>query len=170
MNTAVTWSQWLQQTFQPTSRGVVGLVDDLLNSCPEDGLHLEWHAGVCRVRPALVMEPSAEVPCPKSAFRALIARVATLCNERRPAPISPYGGQGELSADRNAKSVIQAAFINTSNEQWLELRPVRVERPGIGESPKQDSEITQDTELARPRANANGNRSRSKPGDESPVR
>ncbi len=47
--------------------------------CGDDGLEvvLTWSVG-------------------KSVFRAILARVATLCNEQSANSVSPYGGQGEL--------------------------------------------------------------------------
>jgi hypothetical protein len=106
---------------QPT-RGVVGLVDDLLKACWEHGLHLDWQADRCRVRsPGGKWEEWVDVPLRKSVFRAILARVAALCNERAPSSVSPYGGQGELSVGADPAAVCRITFVNTPAEQKLEL-------------------------------------------------
>jgi hypothetical protein len=103
------------------TRGVVGLVDDLLAVCLEHGLQLDWQADRCRVRsPGGDWEEVVDVPLRKSAFRAILARVAALCNEHVPNSVSPYGGQGELSVGENA-AVFRVTFDNTPAEQRLEL-------------------------------------------------
>ena len=64
---------------------------------------------------------------PKSVFRAALARIATLCNERNPNSVSPYGGAGELTVDAGPPLVIRVQFVNTPDEQSLELAAVRLE-------------------------------------------
>jgi hypothetical protein len=124
----------LQRVFRSTDRGVVGLVDDLLVLCREQGLQLDWHTNQCRVRPLGVeAQESTDVPLPKSVFRAVLARVAALCNERMPHAVSPYGGQGELTVGAHPDMVLRATFINTTSEQRLELTPVQ--REAVGEVP-----------------------------------
>ena len=112
----------LQRAFTPTSGGVLGIVDALLELCRERGLQLDWHPNQCRVRP-LGTEPqeAIEISVPKSAFRAILARVAALCNERTPNSVSPYGGEGELSIGTNPPTVLRVAFTNTPDEQRLEV-------------------------------------------------
>src|SRR5262249_17345318 len=108
--------------------GMVGLVNDLLRLCPPEGLILDWQGDGCRVR--LRTGTSAEWfagPLRKSVFRALLARVVVLCNERSPNSLSPYGGQGELQSGTNPATVFQVTLTNTSGEQRLELVPVRPE-------------------------------------------
>ncbi len=112
----------LQRAFEPTQRGVVGVVHDLLGLCAEQGLELDWQANRCRVR-SLGAEPqeSTEIPLPKSVFRAILARVAALCNERIPNSVAPYGGEGELSDRTDPARVFRVAFTNTPGEQRLEI-------------------------------------------------
>jgi len=62
-----------------------------------------------------------DVPLRKSTFRAILARVAVLCNERVPNSVSPYGGQGELAMGANPTVVFRVAFVNTPAAQKLEL-------------------------------------------------
>lgn len=107
--------------------GVVGLVDDLLGVCRKHGLQLDWHAGRLRFRPSGGdWEELTDVPLGKSAFRAILARLATLCNERAPNAVAPYGGQGELLAGAISPARFRIAFTNTTAEQKLELIPVAV--------------------------------------------
>jgi hypothetical protein len=117
------FSERIQGTFEPTGRGVVGLVDDLLDLCRDQGLQLDWQAGRCRVRP-LGAQPqeSTEISLSKSVFRAVLARIAALCIERIPGSVSPYGGEGEVSVDADPPTVFRVAFANTPGEQRLEVR------------------------------------------------
>jgi hypothetical protein len=121
----------LQRTFEPGRRGVVGLVDDLLSLCREQGLQLDWQADRCRVRPLGARpQESTEVALPKSVFRAILARMAALCNERVPDSVSPYGGEGELSVGTSPPTIFRVAFTNTPGEQRLEVRRLADHRDG----------------------------------------
>ena len=92
---------------QPTG-GVAGLVDDLLAVCLEHGLQLEWDADRCRFRSlGGRWEELPDLRLRKSAFRAVLARLAALCNESSPNSVSPYGGQGELSAGANPAALFR---------------------------------------------------------------
>jgi hypothetical protein len=112
----------LQRTFAPTHRGVIGVVDDLLGLCREQGLELTWHANKCQVRPlGTGPQEATEVPLQKSVFRAILARLAALCNERSPNPVSPYRGEGEFSVGTSPPAVFRVAFTNTPGEQRVEV-------------------------------------------------
>lgn len=63
-----------------------------------------------------------EVPIPKSAFRAILARLAALCNERAPGSTSPYGGEGELLAGGSSPAAFRVSFTNTPDAQRAEVR------------------------------------------------
>jgi hypothetical protein len=98
--------------------GIAGLVDDLLTACREHGLQLDWQAGRWRVRSfAEDWHELEEVPLRKSAFRALLARLVTLCNEQRPGSCSPYGGQGEITVGSSPATVFRLVFTNTPSDQ-----------------------------------------------------
>lgn len=108
-----------------STRGVLGLVDELLTVAREHGLRLDWEADHCRVQFRESSLPgSIEVPLRKSVFRAVLARIAVLCNQHRPNSVSPYGGQGELLVGGNRPTTIRIAFVNTPDEQSLELTPL----------------------------------------------
>jgi hypothetical protein len=130
MNTTSQLTGAFRGALEHPARGVVEVVDDLLRLCPAPGLRLDWHAGRCRFRPhAGGPEEVIDGPLRKSAFRAILARVAALCNERSPHSVSPYGGQGEASVGGNPPTVVRVSFINTPDEQWLDLTPVRTGAP-----------------------------------------
>jgi hypothetical protein len=115
----------LQKAFRPGARGVVGVVDELLELCRDEGLQFDWQASQCRARPlGADAAESTEVPLPKSAFRAVLARMAALCNEWAPGSVSPYGGEGELLIGTDSPAVFRVAFTNTPDEQRLEVRCV----------------------------------------------
>lgn len=124
MNATSELSGTLQRAFESPTRGVVGVVDDLLRVCPENGLQLDWQADGCRIR---YLGNGAEEllikTLGKSVFRAMLARVAALCNERSPDSVSPYGGQGELLVGTDPAAIFKVTFTNTSDEQKLELIP-----------------------------------------------
>src|ERR1700730_10279557 len=74
----------VQMAFQPTPRGVVGLVDDLLGLCRLYQLRINFGDGHCSVRRLRAdAQESLNVPVPKSVFRAALARIAAICNEQR---------------------------------------------------------------------------------------
>jgi hypothetical protein len=129
MSDELPFSDRLRRAFSPAAGGVVGLADELLGLCQERGLQLDWHANRCLVRPLGGDTPeSLDVPLPKSVFRALLARLAALCNERPPHSASPYGGEGELLVGGNPPTVFRVAFTNTPGEQRLELRRMTASR------------------------------------------
>jgi hypothetical protein len=122
MNAISQETRFLRNALEHPTRGVVGLVDDLLKVARGQGLQLDWQAGRCRVRGiASNGEEWIDVPLGKSVFRAILARVAALCNERDPNSVSPYGGQAELSAGGDPPEVFRVRFVNTLAEQKLEL-------------------------------------------------
>jgi hypothetical protein len=126
MNTPSTSTELLRHALTTPSRGVHGLVDDLLAVSREHGIQLDWKADHCRVR---LREGGPlgwiEVPLRKSIVRAALARVAVLCNQRNPNSVSPYGGQGELLVGTDSTTAMRVAFVNTPDEQSLELAPLR---------------------------------------------
>jgi hypothetical protein len=112
----------LRQALTLPTRGVLGLVDDLLAVSREGGIQLDWKADQCRVQ---FRGGGIEVPLRKSVVRAALARIAVLCNQRQPNSVSPYGGQGELLVGTDP--ALRVAFVNTPEVQSLELTPLRNE-------------------------------------------
>jgi hypothetical protein len=113
----------LEQAFHPSPRGVVGLAEDLFQLCPEGGMEFTWETERCRVRILGTPERLVEVPLPKSVFRALLARMAALCNEQKTDSVSPYGGQGKVVTSQVPSVHFQVTFTNTPTEQKLLLVP-----------------------------------------------
>lgn len=120
----LTLSDRLARAFSTPTGAVVGLVDELLAASTEQTIRVGWQAGRCQVS-FLTTEPpeEIEVGVQKSVVRALLARIAALCNERVPNSVSPYRGVGEVAID--PQRVIRVKFVNTSDEQTLELSPTR---------------------------------------------
>ena len=119
----------VQQAFTPTPRGVVGLVDDLLSLCRTHQLRIVFRDGRCEIRRLGAGSKDAlDLSVPQSVFRAVLARVAVLCNDHRPHSATPYRGEGEVAVPRRpdrgpaAGSTCYAAFTNTPSDQRLELR------------------------------------------------
>src|SRR5437764_7078168 len=113
MNTPLTAPERLHRALTTPTRGILGLVDELLAVSCEHGFLLDWQAGHCRVRFLEGADPAGwiEVPVRKSVLRAALARAAVLCNQRNPNSVSPYGGQGELMVGTDPTTAIRAAFI-----------------------------------------------------------
>lgn len=131
------FSERIQQVFQPTPRGVIGLVDDLMGFCREQHLRLEFQDGHCYVRPLEgVVQDRIDVPLKKSVFRALLARIAALCNEMKPNSVTPYHGEGLLAIATNPPAAFHVAFRNTPSELRLEVRSLAISsadpRPSAG--------------------------------------
>ena len=139
MNKTSEISGALRQTLLNPARDVVGLVDDLLSLCREHRLRLDWRAGRCRAGSAPDEEVAVEVPVRTSVFRAILARIAVLCNVWVPASVSPYGGQGTLSDDADPPTVFRVAFANTAAEHWLQLEPVAA--ASDGDTPRQGQPV-----------------------------
>ena len=57
----------------------------------------------------------------KPVIRAALARIAVLCNERRPGSVSPYGGHGEIAMDADRSKAIRATIVNTPETLSLGL-------------------------------------------------
>jgi hypothetical protein len=140
MNTTSQHTNGIRSALEHPTRGVVGLVDDLLKVCREHGLQLDWQADRCRVRSiGSDSEELVDLPLRKSVFRAILARIAALCNERSPNSVSPYGGQGELSVGADPPAVFRVDFVNTAEEQKLDLNPVQQMDENLGLASTQHS-------------------------------
>jgi hypothetical protein len=125
MNTASQLSSSLRGVFKHPTHGTIGLVDDLLRLCQEQGLRLDWQTDCCRVRSiASGWEELIDKPVAKSVFRAILSRLAALCNDRSPNTVSPYGGQGEFLIGDAHPTNFRVKFVNTADKQELELIPV----------------------------------------------
>lgn len=124
MNTTLSSANALRGVFDPAASGFVGIVDNLLVLCREGNLEIDYRSPICRCwfRHG-DSEEVVDVPFRKSVFRAMLARVAALCNERMPNSVSPYGGKGELCLGSDPIAIFQVQFVNTPDEQKLELSP-----------------------------------------------
>lgn len=123
MNTKSQYTSVLRSAVEQPTCGVVGLVDNLLRACSAHGLQLDWQGSRCRVRAIEGDWEELEVPIRKSIFRAMLARMAALCNERSPNSVSPYEGQGELVLGADPALRFSVGFVNKADQQKLELIP-----------------------------------------------
>jgi hypothetical protein len=102
--------------------GVIGLVDDLLAMCQKHDLQIEWQTDRFRLRcSGGTWEELTNLPIRKSVFRAVLARIAALCNEKKSNTVSQYGGQCEWMTGESPPKVFRVLFTNTSAEQRIEL-------------------------------------------------
>jgi hypothetical protein len=121
----------VQTAFQPTPRGVVGLVDELLGLCRLYQLRINFQDGHCSIRRlGADAQESLDIPVPKSVFRAALARIAAICNEQRPESVTPYRGEGSIAVPPVSPcaekvvppSTCYVSFTNTPSNQRLEMR------------------------------------------------
>jgi hypothetical protein len=115
-------SDEIRRILQNPAGGFVGLVDELLTLCVSGGLQMDWRPDRCRVRTGESdWEEVSDVPLRKSVFRAVLARVATLCNEFAPDSVSPYGGTGRLVLPSHPAVGVRVDFVNTPDAQELRI-------------------------------------------------
>jgi len=123
MNTPPQLSDAITRVIEHPTGGVLGLVDELLALCPEQGLRLEWQGDHCHIQTfEKDLATAFDVSLRKSVFRAILARFAALCNERMANSVSPYGGHGSFSIATNPAKLFRIAFANTTGEQKLEVK------------------------------------------------
>ena len=112
------------------TRGVVRLVDELLPFCLRDRFELELRhesCHVCSQDGVWEAEVKTAFP-PKSVLRAILARIATLCGEQLQTPVSPYGASAELSIAESPAVRARVHFVNTADEQYLQIMPTSSQR------------------------------------------
>ena len=94
----------LREVLAHPARGIAGLVEELLLVCARHDLELDWRPECLRVRSrGGDWEELSGTSVRPSVFRAILARVAVLCNEFKhsdfePEPVSPYGVDGDCLA------------------------------------------------------------------------
>jgi hypothetical protein len=116
----------LRDAILKPTRAFVGVVDDVLNLCHANNLQIDWCMETCRVqRLGVESADTLNVPLRKSVFRAILARVATLCDEQAPGSFAPFGGQGELKM--GAGTILRLSWMNTLGEQKLTVIPIQSE-------------------------------------------
>jgi hypothetical protein len=103
------------------SRGVVGMTDDILAICRIDGLRLIWQDGRCQYSSAVnEWKNSTDLAIRKSVFRAILTRIAFLCNVQSAGSVSPYGGESDLLVG-DPSDLLRVIFVNTASEQMLTI-------------------------------------------------
>ena len=141
MKTTLPLAESLKSIITRPPGGIVELVDELLSLCGEHGIRLDWKGNRCGFKtPQSNVETVLEVLVPKSVFRAILARVAVLCNNHKADAVSSYGGKSEILLGSKPRSLYQVDFLNTADEQHLQLAPSDTL------SEKSFSSITQDRE------------------------
>ena len=122
MTTPQTVHDFLRRAFAPTTRGVVGLTEQLLAACGEGDVEIERIGDRCVCRWSAGRETQdADAPLPATAFRTVLARIAALCNEHNAGSVSPYGGDGLLPVGGNPATAVRVTFVNTPAEQRVKL-------------------------------------------------
>jgi hypothetical protein len=113
----------LRRAFSPTQGGIVGLTDQLLAACVGSDVQFKRVGNRCVCNWTVNGETKeAQAPVPPAAFRTILARVAALCNEYSPNSVTPYRGEGLLTVKGPPPTVVRVAFVNTPDEQRLEVK------------------------------------------------
>jgi hypothetical protein len=113
----------LRRAFAPTQGGIVGLTYQLLAACVGSDVEIKRVGSRCVCNWTFNGETKEEeVPLPPAGFRTVLARIAALCNEYSPHSVTPYGGEGLLTVEGTPPMVVRVAFVNTPDEQRLEVR------------------------------------------------
>src|SRR5688572_10744563 len=82
----------------PPENGIFSLVEMLLSICDNESVRLKWRGDHVTLANPDGTDERVPVALRNSALRAVIARIATLITERGPVAVSPFGGEGTLSA------------------------------------------------------------------------
>lgn len=123
MNNETVHVERIKAIFQPTENGVFGIVESLFTfAVYHQPLKLDWLDNRCLMRwPENESIESIELSIPQSVFRAILARIATLCRTSSTNPLSPYGGECELKLEENTNTTYHIIFNNVPDEQSLEV-------------------------------------------------
>jgi hypothetical protein len=115
----------LWQNLTPKGAGILDLVDDMLARCIDSQVRLVWVGETVTEFPLSGGEPAQfKIKLRKSIFRAILARMAALCDIANSGSVSPYHGRGEFVDQRTPQTRFLVDFMNTPDEQRLELTPL----------------------------------------------
>jgi hypothetical protein len=97
--------------------GVAQVADDLLLASRHHVVEMEWSDNRPKLRiDAADWSDLSDIGLKKSIFRAIVARIAILCNEQsNSAAMSPYGGNGELMVCGDLPTTVRVTLSNTPN-------------------------------------------------------
>ena len=122
----------LWRDFKPRDRGVLDLIDDLLERLVESRLRLFWVPGiVTEISLDGGESQTFELAYRNSIFRLIMARMAALIEDtEKQDPIFPYRGTGSFTDPRWPHVRFHVDFVNTKTaDQHLELTPVFASEP-----------------------------------------
>lgn len=121
-NVALQAHAWLARIEHAPSN-IVDLTDALLNATTDANgpLRLTWDPTSQQVHLLDASGSLFPISWPKSVFRAILARLAAICNEQKPNSVSPYGGEGEIAT--NGSPSVKIHFENTTDRSMVSLNP-----------------------------------------------
>jgi len=96
------------------------MADELIAASRDHSLRFEWKAGISTI--SVLDARSGETiqaAMPRSAARAILARIAVRCNEHVPQSVSPYGGEAVIAEPRG--TVVKVQIVNTADDQVATL-------------------------------------------------
>lgn len=102
--------------------GIEGIVDNLVCLCQAHHLQLDFEPPRYCVRfLSGARQELGDLKIRTSVFRAILARIAALCNVDFPGSVPLYGGSGSFSPSADNLGRCLVRFTNTASEQKLEL-------------------------------------------------
>lgn len=106
-----------------SASGIVGLTEQMLAVLRDKDLRIEFRSDLLLVLPTGGDErEGASLPLKQSVARAVLARIAFLCNERAPGSVTPYGGEGDIVVgEGRPAATVHVKFVNTAAEQRLDV-------------------------------------------------
>jgi hypothetical protein len=120
----------LNGTQKPPENGLVGFVDEVLEFCRSGPFRFYWKPQLVTVENLSDgVRETYPVTIRNSVMRAVVARLATLASRGRKEAINPYGGHGEIRDEQHPEVYFQIDFMNTEDEQHLEVVPVQSTNP-----------------------------------------
>ena len=124
MNASSTFSDRVKILSGTPPGGILDLVDAMVLISRDFPMRLEFSNQACRIEERGSGDWT-ELPWRKSVFRTALARLHVLCNERVPGSVGPYGGTGELTIPGDPPVSARVVFVNTPDEQRVDLTPIR---------------------------------------------
>src|SRR5262249_26367896 len=143
MIAATPLSELLRRILLHPTGGIAGLVDDLLAACLKLGLQLDCHPDRWRGRSFGrdwgEVEGGSLRQAGLPAYLRPPPRPAGHDTNHPPNPLSPYGGQGDLSAGPDLGAVFRVVCVNPAADQQFQL--AAAPPAAAGTAPQREPEL-----------------------------
>jgi hypothetical protein len=137
MNDEARFVNSIEELFIRGPRPVVELVWDLLSAADAHGVRLGWDDGKCDISSVRTTGEHRSVALPLSVFRAVLARLAALCERDSHDDFSPYRWEGKLVWDADSTRHFWIDVTNNHAQGFLvTIQPISPSDPArsVGKS------------------------------------